>query len=133
LQRSSLNKAILIGRLGKNPEGRYTPNGTSTARFSIATDESWVDSDNNKQEHTEWHDVEAWGKTADFVTQYLQKGQLVCVEGKIRTQSWKDKEGNQRKKTEIVCQSVTPLEWKTEKKSNESTKDDSGDEKDIPF
>ena len=133
MQRSSLNRAILIGRLGKNPEGRYTPNGTSTARFSIATDESWVDSENNKQEHTEWHDVEAWGKTADFVTQYLQKGQLVCVEGKIRTQSWKDKEGNQRKKTEIVCQSVTPLEWKTDKKSNESTKDDSDVKKDIPF
>ena len=133
MQKSSLNKAILVGRLGRNPEGRYTPSGTSTARFSIATDESWIDSDNNKQEHTEWHDVEAWGKTADFVTQYLKKGQLVCVEGKIRTQSWKDKDGNPRKKTEIVCQNVTPLEWKSEEKPNESNNQALGGEKDIPF
>ena len=133
MQRSSLNRAILIGRLGKNPEGRYTPSGTSTARFSIATDESWIDSDNNKQEHTEWHDIEAWGKTADFVTQYLKKGQLVCVEGKIRTQSWTDKEGNKRKKTEIVCQNITPLEWKSEKITDESKASESNGEEEMPF
>ena len=137
MQRSSINKAIIVGRIGNKPEGRYTPSGTSTARFSIATNESWMDSDNNRQEHTEWHDIEALGKTADFVTQYLQKGQLVCVEGRLRTNTWTDKDGNNRRKTEIICQNVTPLEWKSDKKPGSS--DDSvaepviNEEEELPF
>ncbi len=137
MQRSSINKVIVVGRIGNKPEGRYTPSGTSTARFSVATNESWMDSDNNRQEHTEWHDIEALGKNADFATQYLQKGQLVCVEGRLHTNAWTDKDGNNRKKTEIKCQSVTPLEWKNEKKSdnsNDSVKEPAIEgEEELPF
>ena len=97
MQKGSINKVILIGRVGANPEGRYTPSGISTSKFSLATDESWIDSNKKKQEHTEWHSIISWDKTADFVAQYLKKGQLVYVEGKIRTTSWTDKENINRK------------------------------------
>ena len=114
MQRSSINKVILIGRIGAKPEGRYTPGGISTAKFSLATDESWVDVDKKKHAHTEWHSIVTWDKTADFVTHFLKKGQLVYVEGKIRTSVWKDKEGFNRKKTDIISSLITPLEWKKE-------------------
>ncbi|MBT5078338.1 MAG: single-stranded DNA-binding protein, partial [Candidatus Marinimicrobia bacterium] len=81
MQRNSINKVILVGHTGNKPEGRYTPSGTSTASFSLATNESWIDSDKGKQERTEWHNIVAWGKLADFATEYIQKGQLVYVEG----------------------------------------------------
>ena len=112
MNKSSINKVILIGRIGGRPEGRYTPSGVSVVKFSLATDESWVDTDNKTQEHTEWHNVEAWGKVADFVSNYLTKGQLIYIEGKLRSSSWTDKDGINRKKTFIVCQTVTALEWK---------------------
>jgi len=109
MQKNSINKVILVGHIGNKPEGRYTPSGTATASFSIATNEYWIDSDRGKQERTEWHNIVAWSKLADFATEYIQKGQLVCVEGRLQTQNWKDKEGNPRKSTEIVCTAITPL------------------------
>ena len=112
MEKSSINKTILIGRLGSDPEGRYTPSGRSYASFSIATDEYWTDSDKNKKEHTEWHNLVAWDKLSDFSNQYLKKGQLVYVEGKLRTRSWDGPDGKKRYKTEILCQQITPLEWK---------------------
>ena len=120
MQRNSINKVILVGHIGNKPEGRYTPSGTSTASFSLATNEAWIDSDKGKQERTEWHNIVAWSKLADFATEYIQKGQLVYVEGRLQTRSWKDKEGNPRKITEIVCTTITPLEWKSAKNSTTS-------------
>jgi single-strand DNA-binding protein len=139
MQRNSINKVILVGHIGNKPEGRYTPSGTSTVSFSLATNESWLDSDNGKQERTEWHNIVAWGKLADFATEYIQKGQLVYVEGRLQTRSWKDKEGNLRKTTEIVCIAITPLEWKSAKNSTtlkdknieKATESMEGD--DLPF
>ncbi len=137
MQRSSVNKVHLVGRIGNKPEGRFTPSGASTASFSIATNESWVNADNQKQEHTEWHNITAWNKSADFVTKYIQKGQLVYVEGRLRTRAWKDKDDNSRKTTEIICDSITPLEWKGENSGEESAGvSDSSTEtggEDLPF
>ena len=122
MQKSSVNKVILVGHIGNKPEGRYTPSGTSTASFSLATNESWIDSENNKQEKTEWHNIIAWNKLADFATEYLQKGQLIYIEGRLQTRTYKDKEDIQRWITEIVSTVITPLEWKTiDKKENEPT------------
>ena len=112
MQRNSINKVILIGHIGNKPEGRFTPAGTSTASFSLATNESWIDSENKKQERTEWHSIVAWGKLSDFVTEYIQKGQLVYIEGRLQTRLWEDKNKNKRKTTEILCTTITPLEWK---------------------
>ena len=113
MQKSSVNKVILVGHIGNKPEGRYTPSGTSTASFSLATNESWIDSENEKQERTEWHNIVAWNKLADFATEYLQKGQLIYIEGRIQARTYKDKEDIQRRVTEIISTVITPLEWKT--------------------
>ena len=119
MQKSSVNKVILVGHIGNKPEGRYTPAGTSTVSFSLATNESWIDSENEKQERTEWHYIIAWNKLADFATEYLQKGQLIYIEGRLQSRTYKDKEDIQRKVTEIVATAITPLEWKTtDKKEN---------------
>ena len=123
MQKSSVNKVILVGHIGNKPEGRYTPSGTSTASFSLATNESWIDNDKEKKERTEWHNIVAWNKLADFATEYLQKGQLIFIEGKLQTRTYKDKDDVQHWKTEIVANVITPLEWKTgEKKENDSVK-----------
>ena len=122
MQKSSVNKVILVGHIGNKPEGRYTPSGTSTASFSLATNESWIDSENEKQERTEWHNIIAWDKLADFATEYLQKGQLIYIEGRLQTRTYKDKDDIQRRITEIVSTIITPLEWKTnDKKESESS------------
>ena len=141
MQKSSVNKVILVGHIGNKPEGRYTPAGTSTASFSLATNESWIDSENEKQERTEWHYIIAWNKLADFATEYLQKGQLIYIEGRLQTRTYKDKEEIQRKVTEIIATAITPLEWKTtDKKENGSVNNkvdtkvtDSTGEGDLPF
>ena len=123
MQKSSVNKVILVGHIGNKPEGRYTPSGTSTASFSLATNESWIDNDKEKKEHTEWHNIVAWNKLADFATEYLQKGQLIYIEGKLQTRTYKDKDNVQHRKTEVVVNIITPLEWKIgEKKENGSLK-----------
>ena len=139
MQKSSVNKVILVGHIGNKPEGRYTPSGTSTASFSLATNESWIDNEKEKQERTEWHSIVAWNKLADFATEYLQKGQLVYIEGKLQTRTYKDKDDVQHWKTEIISNVITPLEWKTApKKENGSTKKTAEKvseptEEDIPF
>ena len=122
MQKSSVNKVILVGHIGNKPEGRYTPSGASTASFSLATNESWIDSENEKQERTEWHNIIAWNKLADFATEYLQKGQLIYIEGRLQTRTYKDKEDIQRRITEIVSTAITPLKWKIiDNKENGST------------
>ena len=140
MQKSSVNKVILVGHIGNKPEGRYTPSGISTVSFSLATNESWIDSENEKQERTEWHNIVAWNKLADFATEYLQKGQLIYIEGRLQTRIYKDKEDIQRRATEVVSTAITPLEWKTFNKTENGTvdKNKSGDvvpqkKEDLPF
>ena len=117
MQKRSVNKVIIVGRVGSNPEGKYTPSGISIANYSIATNETKSSSDGTKTDHTEWHNIVSIGKQADFVTEYLKKGQLICIEGKLRTQKWEDKNKVTHYKTEILADSVTPLEWRDESKT----------------
>ena len=143
MQKSSVNKVILVGHIGNKPEGRYTPSGISTASFSLATNESWINAENEKQERTEWHNIVVWNKLADFATEYLQKGQLIYIEGRMQTRTYKDKEDIQRRVTEIVSTAITPLEWKTtDKKENGSANtidkkntkvEEPTEEEDLPF
>ncbi len=102
----SVNKAILIGNLGKDPEVRFTSTGRAVARFPIATSEVWTDAEGNRQERTEWHNIIVWGKQGETCGQYLAKGRQVFVEGSIRTRSYDDKSGNKRYVTEIVAQRI---------------------------
>ena len=103
---SGVNKVILIGRLGGDPEVRYTTNGGAVANFNMATNESWVDKSGQKQERTEWHRVIAWGKLGELCGQYLAKGRQAYVEGKLQTRQWTDKEGAKRYTTEVVALNV---------------------------
>ena len=102
---------FVVGHLGADPEGRYTSSGRAVSSFSVATNEVWKKQENKQEEHTEWHSVVAWDKLADFVQEYLYKGQLVSVEGRIRSRFWENKDGQKNKVTEIVASSITPLEW----------------------
>ena len=106
---ASVNKVILIGNLGKDPEVRTTPQGTTLARFSVATSTTWKDASGAKQERTEWHDVVAWEKLAQICGEYLQKGKQVYVEGSLQTRSWEDQNGQKRYKTEIKASNVVML------------------------
>ena len=107
---SSVNKAILVGHMGGDPEVRETGGGM-VANFNVATNEKWTDKQGEKQERTEWHRVVAWGKTADFVGSYLGKGRLVYVEGRIETRKWEN-DGVDRYTTEIVAHKVQALDKK---------------------
>ena len=122
LNKKSINKVILIGNIGNSPESRYTPSGAPVTSFSLATNETWVDSDNKKVNNTEWHNIITWNKLAEFSNEYLFKGQLIYLEGKIHTSSWSDKDGNKRIKTEIICSNIVPLEWNKEDKSDDNHK-----------
>ena len=104
--RMTVNKAILVGNLGRDPEVRFTPSGRAVANFTMATSEKWTDQDGNKKEHTEWHTIIVWGKQAETCGQYLSKGRQVYVEGKIRSREFEDKEGHKRKVTEIIADNV---------------------------
>jgi single-strand DNA-binding protein len=104
-----VNKVILIGRLGADPEIRYTPSGAEVANFRIATSESWTNKNGEKEERTEWHRIVAWRGLAKICGEYLSKGKLVYIEGKIRNRSWEDKEGNKRTTTEIEATEMRML------------------------
>jgi single-strand DNA-binding protein len=106
---ASVNKVILIGNLGRDPEMRTTPQGTSLARFSVATSTTWKDASGAKQERTEWHDVVAWEKLAQICGEYLHKGKMVYIEGSLQTRSWEDQAGQKRYKTEIKANNVVML------------------------
>ena len=101
-----VNKVILIGNLGKDPEVRFTPSGAAVANFNIATNESWTDKSGQKQERTEWHRIVVWGKLAELCGEYLKKGRQAYVEGRLQTREWNDKEGKKNYTTEIVAQTV---------------------------
>ncbi len=100
---ASVNKVILIGNLGADPETRYLPSGDAVTNIRIATTENWKDKSGERQEHTEWHRVSFFGKTAEIAAEYLKKGSPVYIEGRIRTRKWQDKEGQDRYSTEIVA------------------------------
>ncbi len=103
---ASINKVILIGNLGRDPELRYTQGGSAVTNFTLATNEKWKDKEGNAQERTEWHRIVVWGRSAENCAQYLQKGSSVFVEGRLQTREWEDKEGNKRNTTEINALSV---------------------------
>jgi single-strand DNA-binding protein len=116
----SVNKVILIGNLGKDPEIKYTPGGTAVAKFSLATNERYKDKSGEWQDRTEWHNIVAWQRLAEIIGEYVNKGGKLYVEGRLQTSSWDDKESGQKKyRTEVVAQSVVLL--------GESRKDDSPD------
>jgi len=102
----SVNKVILLGRLGQDPELKYTPSGAAVCSFSMATTESWMDKGGQKQEKTEWHRIVVWGKLAELCNQYLGKGRQAYVEGRLQTRSWDDKEGKKHYTTEINAATV---------------------------
>lgn len=104
-----VNKVILIGNLGRDPEVRYTKSGTSVATLNVATSESWTDQNGQKQERTEWHRVVAWSKLADIAKEYLTKGNQVYIEGKLQTRSWDDRDGNKRYTTEVKADQMVML------------------------
>ncbi|MFK7895074.1 MAG: single-stranded DNA-binding protein [Myxococcota bacterium] len=103
---AGVNKAILVGNLGRDPELRHTPNGQAVVNFTLATSETWTDKSGEKVERTEWHRIVVWGKTAEMCNQYLSKGRTVYVEGRIQTREWEDKEGAKRYTTEINANTV---------------------------
>ena len=107
---ASVNLVILVGRLGADPEVRYTPSGKPVASFNLATEETWKGQDGAKHSKTEWHKVIAWGKLGEIAGEYLKKGSQVYIEGKLQTRSWEDKEGNKRYVTEILAQSFQFLD-----------------------
>ncbi len=105
----SVNKVILIGRLGKDPEIKYTPSGAPVAKFSLATDEVFKDRAGEQQRRTEWHNIVAWNKLAEICGEYLTKGKQVYIEGSIRSRQWEDQSGNKRTSYEIVARQMTML------------------------
>ena len=109
---ASMNKVIIIGRIGKDPEIRHTQSGQAVATLSVATDESYKDQSGQKVEKTEWHKIVVWGKQADFVANYLGKGRLVYAEGKLETRKWQDQSGQDRYSTEIKAVTVQALDKK---------------------
>lgn len=137
---AGVNKVILVGNLGKDPEVRYLEGGTAVANFSLATTETYKDKTGNRVEQTEWHNVVVWRGLAEIAEKYLKKGSQVYVEGKLRTRAWDDKDGVKRYTTEIVADNMTMLGGKrddvqgsapTEKPKNQKkSNDDLGD---LPF
>jgi single-strand DNA-binding protein len=103
---AGVNKVILIGNLGRDPELRYTQGGQAVANFTLATTERFPTREGERQERTEWHRIVAWGRTAELCAQYLSKGRSVYVEGRLQTREWEDRDGQKRRTTEIVAQSV---------------------------
>lgn len=144
----SVNKVILIGNLGKDPEVRHLENGTTVANFPIATSESYTDKNTGqKVENTDWHDIVVWRGLADIVDKYVRKGQKVYIEGKLKKRSWLDKEGNTRYTTEVVADELTILTRPEKSESSSNPYDSHGtpeppskvddiinnDKNDLPF
>ncbi len=106
---SGVNKVILVGNLGSDPQIRYTPNGTAVANFNIATTERFTNKNGEKESRTEWHRIVAWGRLAEICNEYLKKGKQIYVEGRIQTRQWEDKDGNKQKSTEIIANNMVML------------------------
>ncbi|UCH62282.1 MAG: single-stranded DNA-binding protein [Fidelibacterota bacterium] len=109
MQRRSVNKVILVGHVGADPEPRYTSAGTAVVNLRMATNEVWRDPEGKDQESTEWHRVVLWGKQAEFAANYIKKGQLIYVEGRLQTRTWEDRDKVERRTTEVRANVITPL------------------------
>lgn len=116
----NLNKVLLIGRLGQDPEKRITQAGASVVTLNLATSDYWKDRNGNRKERTEWHKVVLWNNQADFAEQYLKKGNQVYVEGSLQTREWQDRDGNKRYSTEIKAISIQSLESRAEQQNQNS-------------
>jgi len=137
MQRGSVNKVILVGHVGADPEPRYTASGTAVVNLRMATNEVWRDAEGKDQDQTEWHRVVLWGKQAEFAANYIKKGQLICVEGRLQTRTWEDRDKIERRTTEVRANMITPLGGlKTGERAEEDiqavSEEPPGDE-DIPF
>lgn len=116
-----LNKVMVIGYLGRDPEMRFTPSGKSVSSFSVACDRTWITSDGEKHRETEWFNIIAWGDLAEIAKQFLSKGSLVYVEGRLQTRSWQDNEGATHKSIEIVAREILLLNDKTNSEKMEDS------------
>ncbi len=123
---ASVNKVILVGSLGRDPEVRFMPNGEAVANFSIATTDSWKDKSGAKQEKTEWHNIVMYRKLAEIAGEYLKKGRPVYIEGRLQTRKWQTKEGQDRYTTEIIADSMQMLGGNRDKDSSGSNDNGSG-------
>lgn len=131
MQKGSVNKVMLVGHLGGDPESRYMPSGDAVVNFTLATNESWRDSDGETKERTDWHRCVLFGKRAETASKLLKKGKLIYFEGKLRTRSWDDKDGVKRYTTEIVGDAFTMLGRKS---GSEDLSENTGEtEDDLPF
>jgi single-strand DNA-binding protein len=128
-----LNKVMIIGRLGRDPEMRYTPNGRPVTAFSVAVNRSWTVGDGDKREETEWFNVVAWGNLAEICKQHLRKGQTVYVEGRLQTRGWDDQEGKKHYRTEIVANEMIILGDKREGGTEPLGDGASAEEEEFPF
>tara|TARA_S200000501_G_scaffold374286_1_gene423457 strand:+ start:264 stop:671 length:408 start_codon:yes stop_codon:yes gene_type:complete len=135
MQKNSVNKVIIVGNLGQDPEGRFTPQGTAVTNLSVATNESWKSQDGETQDRTEWHRVVMYGKMAETANEYMRKGQMVYVEGRLETREWEDQNQNKRKTTQIRCDNFTMLGKKQDKPTSnmESSDGETVSDDDIPF
>ena len=139
MQKGSVNKVVLVGHLGGDPETRFLPSGAAVANFNLATNESWKDTNGEFQDKTEWHRCVMFGKSAELAGDLLKKGQLAYIEGKLQTRNWEDKDGVKRYTTEVVCDMITMLgrkmdsaETQERPKPNES-EDSPLEDDDLPF
>jgi single-strand DNA-binding protein len=128
-----LNKVMIIGQLGRDPEMRYTPSGRPVTSFSVATTRSWVSSDGDRREETEWFNVVAWGNLAEICKQYLHKGQPAYVEGRLQTRGWEDQEGKKHFRTELVASEVIMLGDRRGETGEEGAPEDQPSEDEFPF
>ena len=146
MQKGSVNKVVLVGHLGGDPETRFTASGAAVANFNLATNESWRDANSEIQDKTEWHRCVMFGKSAELGGDLLKKGQLVYVEGKLQTRNWEDKDGVKRYTTEVLCEMFTMLGRKMDNEggaqqassqasndSSNSSSDSNDDDDDLPF
>ena len=127
----SLNKVIIIGNLGRDPEMRYMPSGRPVTSFSVATSRSWTNADGERREETEWFNVVAWGNLAEICKQHLKKGQQVYVEGRLQTRSWEDNDGKKRFRTEVVANEMIMLG--NRRSASETAEPADAGEEEFPF
>ena len=133
MQKGSVNKIVLVGHLGADPESRFTPSGVAVTTFNMATNESWKNKEGEYEDRTEWHRIVLYGKAAETASKYMKKGQLTYVEGRIRTRSWEDKEGMTRYTTEVLGDRFTMLGRKGENQSVAPAEASGDDDDDLPF
>lgn len=124
-----LNKVLLIGRLGQDPEMRYTPSGKPLTKFRMASDRNWTTADGEKKSETEWFNIVAWGKLAEICNQYLKKGQQVYIEGRLHTRRWQDDEGTNHSTVEVIAQEMIMLD----SRPDETMAEDNPSDDEYPF